>query len=130
MYTLSLSRRGISWTMAVTTVAGIMAFAAGVADAAPAARPNTKLSIGESHLTGNKYEVFCKLTNASTGAAINGAVVDLDRGGQPDHTGTTSDGGLVTWTVTVDSGTTARFQCIFPGNNSFVSSTSRIISIP
>jgi hypothetical protein len=127
----SLARRAIACTMATVAVAGTMTLgAAGVAAAAPAARPNTRMVIGESHLTANKYEVFCQLFNASTNAGLNGDVVKLDRNGQPDHSANTSDGGLVTFTVTVNSGTTAFFQCLFLGNAQFVMSTTNVIPVP
>lgn len=125
----SLPRRGIACAMAV---AGTMALGvAGVANAAPTVRPNTTLGVRQSAVPRMKakHTVTCTLTNAATGAGINGAVIDLDRGGQPDHTGTTSDGGIVNFTVTVNSGTSATFQCLFPGNGSFVRSTSRIITV-
>jgi hypothetical protein len=125
---------------AATLGAGGMILSAGAAPAhasvrpavAPAARPNTTLSISNTGVlagTTNKHNVSCVLKNASTGAGVNGAVIDLDRNGQPDHTGTTSDGGIVNFTVTVNGGTSATFQCLFPGNNSFVSSTSRVITV-
>ncbi len=100
--------------------------------ATPAARTSTTLSISKTGVlagTTNKHNVTCVLKNASTGAGINGAIVQLDRNGQLDHTGTTSDGGVVTFTVTVDKGTSATFQCIFPGNGSFLSSTSGTITV-
>jgi hypothetical protein len=94
---------------------------------ASAARPNTTLSIRKTRVlpgTTNKHTVICVLTTASTGAFVNHAVIDLDRNGQPDGTRATSADGSVHFPVTVNRGTSATFQCIFPGNNSFRRSAS------
>ena len=123
---------------ATTLGAGGMVLSAGapasasVRPAVAASRPNTTLTISASATmagTTNDHTVSCVLKNATTGMGVPGAVIHLDRNGQPDHDGHTSDGGISTFTVTVKEGASATFQCLFPGNNSFVSSVSHVIPV-
>jgi hypothetical protein len=105
---------------------------ASVRPAAAAARPNTTVSISQSGTMNgatDDHVVSCVLKNSATGAGVNGDVITLDRNGQNDHTATTSDGGIVALTVTVNKGASATFQCVFPGNRSFVESSSRVITV-
>ena len=98
----------------------------------PAAdRPHTTVAISQSGTmsgTATDHTVSCVL-KTTAGVGVNGSVIDLDRNGQPDHTSTTSDGGIVTFTVSVNKGASAKFQCLFPGNTSFVASSSSTITV-
>jgi hypothetical protein len=94
---------------------------AGVADAAT--RPQTTPAMRQSGVPAmkTKHNVTCTLENASTGAGINDALINLDRNGRLDNRGNTSNGGIVSFVVTVHSDTSATFQCILGSNNSFIS---------
>ena len=109
--------------IAGTTVSGM----AGTASAAPAVtRPTTEMLVGiVTPLSSTTYKLPGQLVVQSSGKPISGAVVEVIRGETATGMrGTTNGSGDVSFTVTVAKGATADFRLKFPGNNSFVMSTS------
>jgi hypothetical protein len=124
MNTSLFSRRAIACGAAAVAVAGVTMLGvtpAAQATTTPAARPNTHLTSTMSSPVAGKCTDTGHLTNASNGAPVGGAVVQLLHGNATPVSKTTNSAGNVTFTVNTS---TVAYTLHFPGNNSFVMSTS------
>lgn len=114
--------------VAAATVVGVTA----PAGAAPAARQTTALIITEGvPVAPTTYDLHGHLEVQSSGAVVKNAVIEVERNGTlvKGKSATTNNSGNVVIPVTVAAGDTVHFNLFFPGNNSFVSTTSMQFTI-